>query len=216
MLKGLIFDLDGTLVDSLGTTFEALNFGLEKVGLPRRTPHEIMEHFGFGEDIMFKNMIGEALAPTAYQASVEYMQKHAGRAPFHSGIPEVLRTLKEDRIPISIVTGRSWGTTEIILRHLGVLSDFVTVIAYDHVQNGKPDPEGICIALKRMGLTPSDALYIGDSPVDILAARSAGCGSVAVTWDWFADQKLLSDQSPDHWAKKPSELLEIWRTYRKE
>ncbi len=211
--KGIIFDLDGTLVDSLSLTFEAFNHGIVHCGSRPHTPDEITAYFGTGEDRIFAKLVGEDRAHEAYTAYSDYLDEHMGRIPLHAEVSELLDALRNRSIPISIVTGRSWNTTELILKHHELLDRFVTVIANDHVSRPKPAPEGILLALSRMGLKPEEAFYVGDSTVDILAARAAGSRSVAALWDFLANQDTLEAHSPHRSAASPSEVLSIWNEW---
>jgi HAD superfamily hydrolase (TIGR01549 family) len=213
-LKGILFDLDGTLVDSLSVTFEAFNHGIVEQGGRRHTPHEIMAYFGPGEDKIFTRIVGPERAPAAYAACKAYLDENLDQVPLHAGVPELLEELRSSGVPVSIVTGRSWDTTEVILRHHRILEQFVTVIANDHVGSPKPSPEGIRLALSRMKLAPTEAIYVGDSWVDIRAARSAGTESVAALWDLLAKREELTPHDPHHWAERPIEILELWRKRR--
>jgi pyrophosphatase PpaX len=208
-LKGIVFDLDGTLMNSLEVTFEAFNHGIVSQGGRAHSPLEIMRYFGPGERQIFAAILGEGKADQAYAACREYVDRNLERIPLHEGVAELLEKLKSADIPIAIVTGRSWNTTEVILSYHDMLDRFVTVITNDHVSAPKPSPEGLRLALKRMHLDPAHALYVGDMPVDIQAAHSAGAGSVAALWDLTAKREELALHSPHHWAVQPRELLEI-------
>lgn len=210
MLKGIVFDLDGTLVDSLSATFDAFNHGIVSLGGRKHTPQEIMSHFGPGEGEIFARILGPDKADAAYRASREYMDANLHRVPLHEGVAELLDVLKSRSIPISIFTGRSWNTTEMILRHHGLLDRFVTVVANDHVDFPKPSPAGLHLALGRMNLDPAQVLYVGDSEVDIRAAHSAGSNGVAALWDLMADRTALERHTPHHWAESPGRVLEIY------
>jgi HAD superfamily hydrolase (TIGR01549 family) len=213
-LRGLIFDLDGTLVDSLSSTFEAFNEGFRRCGAREHTPQEIMAHFGPGEGEIFARIVGREKAQEAMDAFLEHTQAQVGRAPLHAGVAELLESCKSAGVPVSIVTGRSWETTEMILRHHRVLDRFVTVICHDHVSSSKPSPEGILLACKRMSLDPHQVLYTGDHPVDIRAARSAGSGGVAALWDLLASREHLAAHDPHHWAERPAQVWELWLEHR--
>jgi HAD superfamily hydrolase (TIGR01549 family) len=206
-VKGVVFDLDGTLVDSLKTTFDAFNHGIVLCGGRVHTPDEIMAYFGPGEGEIFAQIVGRERAKEAYAACRRYLDEHIADVPLHDGVEEMLEELQDRRIPISIVTGRSWNTTEVILKHHGILDRFVTVIANDHVPLPKPAPNGIQLALERMAFRPEDIAYVGDSVVDIQASRSAGARSVAALWDRLASREALANHDPHHWASHPSELL---------
>ena len=210
MLKGILFDLDGTLVDSLSTTFDAFNHAILECGGKKHTPEQIMAHFGLGEGQIFARLVGDHNAQRAYDAHHEYLLKNMDQVPLHEGVEELLEKLREAGVPLSIVTGRSWATTETILKHHRLLDQFVTVIANDHVGQPKPSPEGLEMAIKRMNLKPSEVIYVGDSSMDILAARAAGMLGVAALWDWLSEKKNLESVKPHHWADKPSDVWELW------
>jgi len=211
MIKGLIFDLDGTLVDSLSITFDAFNHGITQLGGKRHTPHEIMSYFGTGEDQIFTKILGADKAEAAYQSCRDYFEAHLGEMPLHNGIHELLDRALSASIPLSIFTGRSWNTTEVILKHHGLLNRFITVVASDHVNSPKPSPEGLYLALSRMKLEPQEVLFVGDSPMDIIAGRAAGSQSVAALWDLLAKRELLDPCDPHHWAKNPNDVWEVWK-----
>jgi HAD superfamily hydrolase (TIGR01509 family) len=208
-VKGIVFDLDGTLVDSLPTTFEAFNHGIVKCGGRPHSPSEIMGYFGAGEGEIFAQILGRDRAQEAYAASRSYLDQNLDRVPLHEGVEELLNSLQSRGIPISIVTGRSWNTTEVILKHHSLLERFVTIIANDHVEKPKPSPLGIQLALSRMQIDPNHAIYAGDSHVDILAARAAGSRAVAALWDRIASREALAIHAPHHWALHPLELIDL-------
>lgn len=208
-MKGILFDLDGTLVDSLAVTFDAFNAGFIQEGARKHSPHEIMSHFGPGESEIFAKVVGKERADAASLRFQRHLDENMGQLPLHSGVPNVLEWAREAGLAMSIVTGRGWETTEMILKHHELMDRFVTVICNDHVDFPKPSPVGIELALKRMGLKPSEAMYVGDSWMDMRAARLAGCQSVAALWDLLVDRDELAAQSPDHWAEAPAAIQRI-------
>src|SRR5690349_484421 len=102
MIQGIIFDLDGTLIDSLTATFDAFNFGITQSGGSQLSPQEIMKYFGPGEDKIFAQILGEDKAETAYLACKEYMNSHLGEVPLHPGVPELLDKLRSTDVPLAI------------------------------------------------------------------------------------------------------------------
>lgn len=213
-MRGIVFDLDGTLVDSLSVTIAGFNAGFVSQGAKALTPHEILALFGPGEGEIFSRVLGKEKAPAAYEASRAYLDAHMAEVPLHEGVEDLLRELIRAQVPISIFTGRSWPTTEQILTHHGILDEFVTVIAADHVGSSKPSPEGLLLAAKRMQIEPKDLLFVGDSPLDIRAAHRGGAQGVAATWDLLANRAHLLLDRPHHWAEKPGEVHAIFRKLR--
>lgn len=209
-LKGIVFDLDGTLVDSLAHTFDAFNHAITFHGGRRHSPEEIMRYFGTGEPEIFAKLVGPDQATRAYESFRVHIDENIARMPLHEGVGELLEKLKSSGVPISIFTGRGWETTELILKHHGILDRFVTVVADDHVGHPKPSPEGLHLALSRMRLEPRDVIFVGDSPMDIRAAHAAGAAGVAALWDLLASREQLSRCSPHHWAATPAAVWEIF------
>ncbi len=209
-LKGIVFDLDGTLVDSLGVTFAGFNHALTSMNIRAHSVEEITTHFGTGEDQIFAKLVGKERAQEAYSRFQRYMDENVNRVPLHEGVAELLKNIHQHQVPTSIFTGRSWNTTETILRYHGLLNSFVTIVANDHVALPKPSPEGLHLALSRMKLTPEEVLFIGDSPADLIASRAAGTQGVAALWDHLADQQLLAPHQPRHWASHPEEIWTLW------
>ena len=211
MVKGILFDLDGTLVDSLAATFDAFNHGITQLGGRKHSGQEIMSYFGPGEGQIFAKILGPQKAERAYALARTYMDKHLGEVPLHQGVDELLQKLISSKVPMSIVTGRSWDTTELILKHHGILDQFITVVANDHVDAPKPSPDGIRLALSRMKLEPHETCYVGDSHVDILASHSAGSQSIAALWDLKANKEILASHNPHLLASHPLEIWEYWK-----
>jgi HAD superfamily hydrolase (TIGR01549 family) len=207
--RGIVFDLDGTLVDSLTTTFAAFNHAIVHYGGQPKTGAEIMSYFGPGESQIFAKIIGPEHARAAYVMAREYLDRNLAQVPLHRGVGELLERLKTASVPVAIFTGRSWDTTEMILKSHGLLDRFVTVVANDHVKEHKPSPEGLRLALSRMKLEPSDAFMVGDHPADLIAARGAGTPGIAALWDPSARRELLEPHEPKHWAERPETIWEI-------
>jgi HAD superfamily hydrolase (TIGR01549 family) len=217
MIQGIIFDLDGTLVDSLGTTFAAFNHALEALGAPRCTPREIMAHFGGGEIRIFEKLLGSrAQAEKAVLIYQAYMIAHQGRVPLFEGVPELLQALRAAGMPLAIFTGRGSETTEVILAQHSLRERFVTVVCDDHVSQSKPSPEGLLLCLERMKIAPERALFVGDHPHDLRAAHAAGAVPVAALWDGLADRAQLEPLKPRHWVQRPADVLRLLRSIEPE
>jgi HAD superfamily hydrolase (TIGR01549 family) len=208
-LRGIVFDLDGTLVDSLGATFDAFNHSIEHFGGKRLTGEQILSYFGPGEGGIFARILGQENALPAYTRARDYFDRNIHHVSLHAGVGELLERLKSASVPISIFTGRGWETTEIILKAHRLLDRFITVVANDHVVDHKPSPEGLKLALARMGLEPAHALMVGDSRADIIAAKSAGSPGVAAAWDLMVDRPKLEAQRPEYWADTPGAIWDI-------
>lgn len=205
----MIFDLDGTLIDSLSATFAALNHGIAAVGGSPLDPQELVKFFGPAETRIFEKIVGTDRAEAAFVASRDFMDRNLSNVPLHAGVAELLDALGRLSLPLAIFTGRGSETTRLILRHHGLLDRFAAVITSDDVVHSKPSPEGLNLALEKLGVEAGRALYVGDSPLDIVAARRAGAIAVAATWDRIVDRAALEAAGPDHRVEKPSDVLEL-------
>ncbi len=206
MFKGIVFDLDGTLIDSHAITIQAFNHGIVSTGGSAMTATDIMSHYGCGEDQVLEKIVGPEKTQKAYQAYQRYFKDHLHQIQLYLGISELFKLLKTHHIPISIFTARNQITTEALLKQQGLLETFLTVITADQVTHPKPSPEGLCLALSKMQLQPSEVLFVGDSPVDMIASESAKTCGIAALWDSLSNRTELAKYHPWRFASHPSEI----------
>lgn len=192
MKKLLIFDLDGTLLDTLEDLKNAVNFSLKKFGFPIRTTDQIENSVGNG----FKYLVCTSLPRPCDEETVEAVLAQAReyyKSHFHDvtrpydGIMPLLERLKREGYPLCIVSNKPDPMVK-CLRELF----FHDLIGYAVGEipgiNRKPDPEAIYAAMVHFGCT--DAVYIGDSEVDILTARNAGIPCISVSWGFRREAAL--------------------------
>lgn len=210
-LKGVVFDLDGTLIDSVSFTFEAFNYAIGEVGGSPKTPAEIMQYFGPGETRIFAKLVGDDLAQAAAQLASKYLAKNISRVPLFAGIKEVLEYFRSQGIPLALFTGRESSTTMLILNEHKILNNFIKIVTQDHVENPKPHPEGLDACIRQMRLQPQEVIFIGDSIYDIQAAQRAGSVSCAAVWDLLAEKEQLMKLKPNYVLKSTFEILDLWK-----
>lgn len=209
MPKLVIWDLDGTLVDSLPATFAAFNDGLEPVLGRRLSPREIMAHFGPSELEIANKLVGPVHAERCYRRFLAAMADRIPEVSVYPGISETLRQLGDAGFTLAIFTGRARRGTEIILEHLELGGHFREVVTFDEVERPKPHPDGIQKILAAFDAAPSDAVMIGDSPMDMLAGRAAGVRTVGCTWDRMASRAALAEAQASHVIAAPTELAAL-------
>lgn len=211
MLKCILFDLDGTLVNSLPVTLNGFNHAFQEFGGRVLTPVEMMAHFGPGEREIFARILGEEYADRAEASYFSYTRSRIQEAHLFSGIDRVLKHCRIRGIPMGVVTGRGRKTTDFILDHLEIRENFACVLTHDDLTSSKPSPEGILKALKLLELQPEEALYIGDMWMDIRAAKSANCKAVSAGWDPLHDTFRAESENPDAWVATPEDFLAYLR-----
>jgi pyrophosphatase PpaX len=204
----VLFDLDGTLVDS-GTMILASFQHATRTVLSREIPeHELLSAVG-GPGLREQM---EAIDPARVEELIEVYSAH--NAGLHDelqpcvGILDALAQLSAERRRMAVVTAKRRTTLALAFEVLPELRRFfdVTVGAEDTARH-KPNPDPLLLALERLGASADDAVYVGDSPFDIQAAKAAGVGSVAVTWGRIHSRERLEREEPDAIVDTVEELL---------
>jgi pyrophosphatase PpaX len=203
----VLFDLDGTVVDSGGIILASMRHATQTV-LGRE----------FSDDELLANVGGpgleaqmEALGPGRANELVHVYRAH--NEPLHAtlegfdGIGETLEALRARGHRLGIVTAKRRSTVELAFARLPLAHLFQTVVGGDETERHKPSPEPLQLGLERLGATASDAAYVGDSPYDMQAARAAGLLAVGVTWGGIHERAALSDA--DVIVDRAEELLDV-------
>lgn len=195
MIKAVIFDLDGTIGNTLPLCITAFRKAIEPLSGRSLSDEEIVATFGPSEEGTI-----HALIPNQYEKGIESYLKNYDELhdicpqPFE-GIHEIFEYLKSNDIILALVTGKGAKSTAITLSKYGMESLF------DAVETGSPSGprkvEGIENVLKKFGLKPQEAIYVGDAPSDIVSARTANISSIAAAWADTADIQQLKKLNPD-------------------
>lgn len=193
-LKGIIFDIDGTLTSTNELIFASFNHITNKYLGKTFSPDEIVSLFGPTEDQILLEMCGENFQ----QARKEYYDFYSSNhhmADLYPGIIEILSYLNQKNILLSIYTGKGRKAAIITLKKLEILDYFNLIITGDDVNEHKPSAEGINMFIEKFSLRNDEVLMIGDSPADVKAAQSAGIQVASVLWDSYAKDKVLQLKS---------------------
>lgn len=205
MYKAALFDLDGTLTDSMNLSAQAFIHTL-RIHLGKEfTPEGIFAMFGPGEEEIF-HRLDPAQAKEMMETFLDFYQSNHQRfADIYPGVRQVLDWLK-GRIPMAVITGKGKEPALITLAQLGLSDYFDLVVTGSCVKEHKPHPEGIGQILSCFNVLPQQAFYLGDSPGDMETARRAGVAALAALWG-ARDPEFLIRQEHHRAFANPQEFL---------
>jgi len=189
VIRAVVFDLDGTLVDSAADLALAVNHALRGLGLPERPPAEIATFVGEGAARLVERAVAprlELLEPGLALWWEHYRDHLLDHTRLYPGMAELLR---DARLPLAVHTNKPGSLARQILLGLGVLERFTAVVGGDEAPR-KPDPAGTRALLQRLGVAPEQALYVGDSVVDLELARAVPMPLVTVSWGLVPEERL--------------------------
>jgi phosphoglycolate phosphatase len=208
----VVFDMDGTILDTLGDLTASVNYVLEKRGYPPRTRDEVKEIVGNGVINLLTLSLPEGIMPADFDVMLEeylahYKENmHKKTAPF-PGILALLKTLREKGYKIAVVSNKMDKAVQSLNQHY--FGEYIKVaIGESEGVKRKPAPDSVFKALAELGAFAHSAVYVGDSEVDIKTAQNAGLPSIGVTWG-FRDRSVLIEAGADHIINAPEEILGI-------
>jgi phosphoglycolate phosphatase len=218
-IRTVLFDLDGTLVDSAPDLAGATNEMLVARGLPEVPFERLRPMVGSGA----RGMMGVAFGVSPKEMSFpalrdEFFDRYEQRLlratfPF-DGVAEMLRSISDDGLSWGIVTNKSERFALPLTRGLGWEAQAAAVIGGDTTPHSKPHPAPLLEAARRAGVSPQECIYVGDDARDILAGRAAGMPTVAVRWGYLGDGEPIEAWGADIVVDAPSQLIEWLRTSR--
>jgi pyrophosphatase PpaX len=206
----VIFDLDGTVVDTVELIRESFRYAVRRV-LGRELPDEAILA-GVGQPLMTQmRRLSSERAQELYDVYRAYNhRRHDELIRSYEGMLEVLRGLKDGGRRLGIVTSKSRETTEMAFTAVDLRACFDVVVTASDTAEHKPSPAPLLLCLERLdGARPEGStgpIYVGDSPVDIRAGQAAGMATAAVAWGVFGREALLA-AGPDFWLDRPQQLL---------
>jgi HAD superfamily hydrolase (TIGR01509 family) len=188
----LVFDMDGTLVQTIQLICDSFNHVAEKYAHRRYSAQEIIALFGPPEEDVVRAIVGEERTEEAMEEYLKYYRsRHKKCAKLHHGMDKILERCKEQNKILAVFTGKGRETTKITLEECGIEKYFDMVVTGDDVKNHKPSSEGLKMIMERYSLKPEETLMVGDAPVDVQAAHSAGAKIAAVVWDSYAKDVMV-------------------------
>ncbi|OLD54994.1 hypothetical protein AUI46_06450 [archaeon 13_1_40CM_2_52_13] len=185
-LRAVVFDMDGTLVSSLSVIFHCENEISRKYLNATLALEEVIAKFGPPAHAIIRRMTADLSENLQNQAVADYYECYrkyvAGRALVFPGIMLLLRRIRSTGRRLALVTGVEKIMMEYTLNPFNLSEFFEARVTADDVQNSKPDPEGINLALSRIEVEPRESMYVGDSPADMIAGKQAGVLTGAALW----------------------------------
>lgn len=208
----VIFDLDGTLLNTLDDIVDSVNIMLEKEGYPPRTREDVREFIGNGA----RNLIRRALPEDVSEEEIArclgiykeiYLENMLRKTSPYEGIDETLKMLKKLGVKIGVVSNKPHDATKEMCRFY-FPSILDVVIGDNPERKKKPAPDNIFEILKLLGSDKAETLYIGDSDVDMETAKNAGLDSAGVTWG-YRSEETLTEHGADYIIEKPGQLIQL-------
>ncbi len=205
-----IFDLDGTLLNTLGDLCASCNYALKTMGFPERTLDEVRRFVGNGVAKLMERAVpaGTSAELTAETLSVfrqHYLEHGLDTTCPYDGIQEMLAELKRRGKRIAVVSNKFSDATRQLCAHF--FPDTVEVaIGETSTIRKKPAPDTVIEAMRQLGVTAEDAVYIGDSDVDVMTARNSGMPCISVLWG-FRDKDFLIESGATTFAVTPADIL---------
>lgn len=195
MYKAVIFDLDGTILNTLDDLYYSTNYALEKFNLPKRTYEEIRCFVGNGVKVLIEKAVGENNLHLVDNVILEFKNHYQVHSLDHirkyDGIDEVLTTLKNSGIKLAVVTNKfNLAAQDIVSKYFPNIFDYVLGESSDLKR--KPYPDMCNFVLNKLEVNTSETLYVGDSDVDILTAQNSNLKCLSCSWGFKTKEELIS------------------------
>jgi len=207
-----IFDLDGTLLSTLEDLKNSCNFALSSFGLPERSLEEVRQFVGNGVELLMKRAVpndtDDELFTKVFETSKEhYLVHNLDTTKPYDGVLEMLDELNRAGKNIAVVSNKFYEATVELCRHF--FGDRVRVAIGERADiRKKPAPDTVDEAFKLLGVSRENAVYIGDSDVDLATARNSNLPCISVLWG-FRDKDFLIEHGGNTFVTEPSQILDI-------
>ena len=206
----VLFDLDGTLIDSIGLIVDSYHHTLRTHGLPAKDDAYWLSGIGTPLREQLKEWAHD---PDLFEGLVNTYREynhanHDLRVTAYPGVPEMLDELRVGEVGMAVVTSKMRRGAERGLKLVGLLEYVDVLICADDVSMPKPDPEPVLQALSALGVEPADTAFVGDSVHDMMAGRAAGVATAAALWGPF-DRQALELSQPTYWLDRPADLVTL-------
>lgn len=212
MYKLAVFDMDGTILDTLEDLKDSTNFALEKCGYPTRSYDEVRRFVGNGIRKLIERAVPEGLTveqiDRVHEVFTEHYKVHcADTTKAYDGIKPLLEKLRASGVKTAVVSNKAdYGVQELCKEYFDGLFDYA--VGEREGIRRKPAPDAVNEALRVLGIDKSEAVYIGDSDVDFETAKNAGLPCISVLWG-FRDEEFLREKGATLFVRDPAEIYDI-------
>jgi phosphoglycolate phosphatase len=214
-IRAVAFDLDGTLVDTMPDLADAMNRTLGMLGTRALSYERIKALVGHGFEQFVHDGLAESLGtkpthPAQQSAAIAlarriYAQEVFKRSQVYPGVTQALESLAADGVLVCCITNKISVFAEPLLQQAGLASYFAFTLCADRPEDRKPSPHMLSLACSRFGIAPAQMMYVGDSGIDIAAARAAGCPVVMVTYG-YGRPPAKTEAQPDKFVESLTDL----------
>jgi 2-phosphoglycolate phosphatase len=211
-IRGVFFDLDGTLLDTAPDLFRALNHAMQRHGFPPVDKDEIRPYISYGASAMVRKSLNGSYSAVMENRIVHTMLEHyqqhvAERSQLYEGMAEVLDTLEKRNIIWGVVTNKRKRFAEPLLDSLKLSERAGCIVSGDSAAAAKPHPDPVLLACRQTGIDPTECLFVGDSVHDVAAGKAAGATTLVAGYGY-----LNPDDDPVLWGSdgliaEPREIL---------
>lgn len=210
-INTVIFDLDGTLLDTLEDLKKATNYALKFCNMPERTLDEVRRFVGNGVRNLMIRAVPDGESNSEFERAFaifkEYYGQHCNDATkAYDGIPQLLQELKDRGYALAIVSNKIDSAVQ-DLNHKYFPQVDVAIGDRENLRR-KPEPDSVNLALDVLNKTKQEAIYVGDSDVDLQTAQNAGLPCISVLWG-FRDKEFLIEHGATVFVKKPMEIIDV-------
>jgi len=212
--RAVIFDFDGTLLDTLRDLAESVNSVLNRYGFPEHRLEDYRHFVGEGVEELARRVLPEGhrdeatITRTLTDVREEYRQRWPNNTRPYDGIPELLDALTVRHVKMAVVTNKPDDSTRTMAARLLPRWKFDVIVGATPDLPKKPDPKGALDVARRLGLSPEAILYVGDSDIDMKTANAAGMYAVGALWGFRSADELVRNGAKVL-IRNPLELLEL-------
>ena len=210
MYKTYIFDLDGTLLNTLGDLAAGTNYALRQYGMPEHTIDDVRRFVGNGVGKLIERASPEGLVNPQYEDVLATFRKHYmlhsldTTAPY-PGIESLLHSLRSHGCNVAVVSNKFYNATVELCRHFFADTVEVAIGERENIRR-KPAPDTVFEAMRQLGVSAEDTVYVGDSDVDVATARNSGIPCISVLWG-FRDRDFLIEHGATTFVNTPEDIL---------